>query len=152
MPSGLRELVGRVARLSDRWIFASPAIGLGQGLGLFASGLSHALAGQCDPMGVVNEAIKNGGGVRGIADDLAPAPRAMARSAKHDVFGSGPKPVARWEARTRLEIGSPKSVARRLKRWESDVLLRRSKDGEKLEDSGSITTSSANPTGGQKRG
>ena len=71
MPSGLRELVGRVARLSDRWIFASPAIGLGQGLGLFASGLSHALAGQCDPMGVVND--QRGPGCAGCGDDAIAA-------------------------------------------------------------------------------
>jgi hypothetical protein len=37
-------------------------------LGLFASGPTHAFAGQFDPMGVVNEAVHDGVGVSGIAE------------------------------------------------------------------------------------
>jgi hypothetical protein len=35
-------------------------------LGLFASGPTHAFAGQFDSMGIVNEAIHDGVGVSGI--------------------------------------------------------------------------------------
>jgi len=41
-----------------------------RGLRLFASGPTHAFAGQFDPMGVVNEAVHDGVGVSGIVDDL----------------------------------------------------------------------------------
>jgi len=39
---------------------------------LFASGPTHAFAGQFDPMGVVNETVHDGVGVGGIVDDLVP--------------------------------------------------------------------------------
>ena len=39
---------------------------------MFASGPTHAFAGQFDSMGIVNEAIHDGVGVSGIVDDLMP--------------------------------------------------------------------------------
>jgi hypothetical protein len=40
--------------------------------GLFASGAAQALAGEFDAMRVVHEAVQNGVGVSGVADDLVP--------------------------------------------------------------------------------
>ena len=40
--------------------------------GLFASGAAQALAGEFDAMRVVHEAIEDGVGVGGVADDLVP--------------------------------------------------------------------------------
>ena len=40
---------------------------------LFASGPSHAFAGEFDPVGIVNETVQDGVGVCGIADDFVPS-------------------------------------------------------------------------------
>src|ERR1700746_4107840 len=40
--------------------------------GLFASGAAQALAGQLDAMRIVHEAVQDGVGVSGVADDLMP--------------------------------------------------------------------------------
>ena len=48
--------------------------------GLFAAGAAQALAGQLDAMPIVHEAVQNGVGVSGVANDLMPSPRASALS------------------------------------------------------------------------
>ena len=66
MPPGSR------ASLADG--FLSPATMLGQAfLGLLSLGPTQALAGEFDPMSVVDETIQDGVGVGGIADDFVPA-------------------------------------------------------------------------------
>ena len=42
-------------------------------LGVFGARLSHALAGEFDAMGVMNEAVEDGVGIGWITDDIVPA-------------------------------------------------------------------------------
>ena len=73
MPPPCNEMIppGAPRLLAER--VSSPCGVAGQRrFGLFASGAAQALAGQLDAMRIVDEAVENGVGVSGVANDLMP--------------------------------------------------------------------------------
>ena len=62
------------SRVSLAVVFCVTGDGIwSRGVVLFGPGPTHAFSGQFDSMSVVNEAVQDGVGVGGIADDLVPA-------------------------------------------------------------------------------
>ena len=62
---------GRRGSLADEFCVTGEAVWSSR-FGLFAAGPAQAFAGKFDAMGVVNEAVQDGVGVGGVADDLVP--------------------------------------------------------------------------------
>ena len=80
---------------------------LGQSGWLEHTPFAHALASELDPVGIVNDAVEDGVGKRGIADDLMPAVngRLTGDNERAGVVAKRDGVIGVIDAKTRLEPG-----------------------------------------------